>query len=150
MFERILVVCVGNICRSPLAERILNMGLPDLTLSSAGIGALVGKPADETTLSVAAKHGVSLEGHSARQLTQKIAEQNDLILVLEPGHKREIVAQYPHLSGKVMLLDQWVGAKGIADPYQRSREFHEHVFALVDQASKSWIDKLSPKKGASE
>ena len=150
MFDRILVLCVGNVCRSPLAERLLRKGLPNLNVSSAGIGALVGKPADETTASVAHDHGVCLEGHSARQLSQELIEQSDLVLVLEPGHKREVTTKFPHLSGRVMLLDQWGERKGIPDPYQRSREFHEHVFELIDQASKSWIEKLSGGKGKGE
>jgi protein-tyrosine phosphatase len=142
-FTKLLIVCVGNICRSPLAERLLCQGLPQINVSSAGIGALVGCPADETALAVARESGVDLDGHAARQLTAEIAAENDLILVLEAGHKREIVRKYPHLSGKVMLLDQWEGAAGIPDPYQRSREFHEQVFKMIDQASKSWIEKLS-------
>lgn len=150
MFDRILVLCVGNVCRSPLAERLLRKGLPHIDVSSAGIGALVGYPADETAASVARERGVSLEGHSARQLSHDLMEQSDLVLVLEPGHKREVTAKYPHLSGRVMLIDQWDEGKGIPDPYQRSREFHEHVFELIDQASKSWIEKLSGGKGKGE
>ena len=150
MFDRILVLCVGNVCRSPLAERLLRQGLPHVEVSSAGIGALVGNPADETTTSVAHERGVSLEGHAARQLSQDLMEQSDLVLVLEPGHRREVTAKYPHLSGRVMLLDQWGERKGIPDPYQRSREFHEHVFELIDQASRSWIEKLSGGKGKGE
>lgn len=148
MFDRILVVCVGNICRSPLAEHLLRRGLPHLDVSSAGIGALVDKPADEMASTVALTHGINLEGHYARQLSKELIDQSDLVLVLEPGHKREVTAKYPHASGRVMLLDQWVGAKGIPDPYQRSQEFHEHVYELIDQATNSWIEKLAGGKGA--
>lgn len=53
MFNKILVVCVGNICRSPTAERLLKLYQPELTVESAGLGALVGKGADERATSVA-------------------------------------------------------------------------------------------------
>ena len=49
-----------------------------------------------------------------------------------------------------MLLDHWGEGTGIPDPYKMSREFHEHVFELIDQATKSWIEKLSGEKGKGE
>lgn len=59
MFNKILVVCVGNICRSPTAERLLKHYQPELTVDSAGLGALVGKGADERAMSVARDHHLS-------------------------------------------------------------------------------------------
>ena len=140
--HKILVVCVGNICRSPLGERLLQQALPDIEISSAGLGALVGKPADTLATEVAANKGVSLDGHSARQFTPDLASGQDLILVMEPGHKHEIARISPHLSGRVMLFDQFTGAKGIADPYRRSKEFHELVFQQVSAASVAWAARL--------
>lgn len=69
MFNKILVVCVGNICRSPTAERLLKSYHPSLTVESAGLGALVGRGADRSAVSVAAAHNLSLEGHRARQIS---------------------------------------------------------------------------------
>lgn len=144
--QRILVVCVGNICRSPLGERLLRHHLPErFTVTSAGIGALEGHAADETATEVAAARGVSLEGHVARQFTKEIAAETDLILVMEPGHKADIARRTPEVSGKVMLFDQWTGAKGIADPYRRSRAFHEEVHTQVAEAARSWVARLAPK-----
>lgn len=144
--ERILVVCVGNICRSPLGERLLKAALPDrFTVTSAGIGALVNHPADQDASEVAAARGVSLEGHSARQFTRALGQDADLILVMEPGHKSEIGRMVPEVSGKVMLFDQWTGAKGIADPYRKSRPFHEEVNTQVTKAAAAWAKKLAPR-----
>ena len=145
MIRNILVVCVGNICRSPLGERILQSQLPDLRVTSAGIGALVGHAADEMASEVAASHGVSLGNHQARQFTAALGRENDLILVLEPGHKAQITRDTPQLSGKTMLLDHWAGAKGIADPYQKSKEFHEAVFQQIEAAASGWAQRLAPK-----
>jgi protein-tyrosine phosphatase len=146
MFNAVLVVCVGNICRSPLGERLLRQQLPDLEVTSAGINALVGKPADKTTSMVAAAHGLSMHGHAARQFTAEIGAAHDLILVMEQGHKREIgrIAQY--LTGRVMLFDQWTGNTGIADPYLRSEEFHEKTYAAVSEAAREWAQRLAPKE----
>ena len=140
--KNLLVVCVGNICRSPLGERLLQSALPDANVTSAGIAALVGHAADDTASKVAATHGVSLDGHISRQLTAAIGAGQDLILVMEPGHKHEIARQFPQLSGRTMLLDQWTGKKGIADPYQHSQEFHEQVFLQIKAATDAWAPRL--------
>lgn len=145
MIETVLVVCVGNICRSPLGERLLQASLPELTVTSAGLGAMVGSAADPLAAEVAAAHGVSLAGHVARQFTAELGAGQDLILVMEPGHRHQIGQLAPHLLGRVMLFDQWTGAKGIADPYRRSRDFHEAVFGLIAHSAAQWSGRLAKK-----
>ena len=90
MFDKILTLCTGNICRGPLAEYLLRDRLAArgraATVASAGIGALVGHPADETTQRVALRHGTDLSPHVARQLTPEITRWADLILVMEKHH----------------------------------------------------------------
>jgi protein-tyrosine phosphatase len=140
--KKVLVVCVGNICRSPVGERILQAALPDTTVSSAGISALVGHAADETASKVAATNGVSLDGHVSRQLTLDLGADQDLILVMEAGHKHEISRRFPQLSGRTMLFDQWTGKKGIADPYRLSQTFHEQVFQDIKAAADAWAPRL--------
>ena len=150
MFNNILIVCVGNICRSVVGERILagklNASHPHISVASAGLGAVVGHPADETAATVAAHHGTSVEGHIARQFTADLGRESDLILVMEPEHRRRITALYPELSGKVMLFDQWTGAQGIPDPYRKTPEFHEEVYLKIAAGASAWATKL----GASE
>lgn len=142
MVRNILVVCVGNICRSPLGERLLQQHAPHLNVTSAGIGALVGHGADQTALDIAAAHGIALDGHISRQFTADLGRAADLILVMEPGHKAQIAREAPQLSGKTMLFDHWTGAVGIADPYKRSAEFHELVYQKIEAAAAGWIKKL--------
>ena len=137
-----LVVCVGNICRSPVGERLLQQKVPGLDVASAGLGALVGQFADALAAEVAAANGVSLDGHVARQFTPELGSAYDLLLVMEPGHKREIARLAPHLSGRTLLFDQWTGMQGIADPYQRSRDFQEGVFRQIRAASDAWAERL--------
>ena len=69
MFNSILVICTGNICRSPLGERFLRKMLPDKRIDSAGTGALVGHAADESASKIAVLNGLTLDGHQGRQLT---------------------------------------------------------------------------------
>ena len=67
MFDSICVVCVGNICRSPIGERLLKKDFPEKKISSAGISAVVGESAFCKSESVAEQNGLSLDGHIARQ-----------------------------------------------------------------------------------
>jgi protein-tyrosine phosphatase len=148
MIKTVLVVCVGNICRSPLGERLLKLHAPHLDVSSAGIGALVGKPADDTASQIAAAQGVSLDGHVARQFSADLGKSADLILVMEAGHKAQIGRETPQLSGKTMLFDHWVGAAGVPDPYRKSQDYHKIVFDQVEKAAKAWAEKLKIKGSA--
>ena len=146
MIDTILVVCVGNICRSPVGERLLLAHMPGAKVSSAGLGALGGHGPDATAQEVAAGHGISLKGHIARQFTAELAAAQDLILVMEPGHRQEIGRIAPQLLGKTMLFDHWTGAKGIADPYRLSREFHELTFVAIEAAGQAWAARLAKSK----
>ncbi len=145
MIGSVLVVCVGNICRSPAGERILAQSCPSLKVESAGIAALEGHAADETMSEVSRLQGVSLEGHVARQFTAELAADFDLILALEKGHIRVINEKAPAVSGKTMLLGQWLSAQEIADPYRKSHEFHRLVFDQVSAACAAWAQKLGAK-----
>ena len=84
MFNSILVVCIGNICRSPIGEHLLRHYLPTQKIASAGVNALVGYPADPNTVIVAEKRGIDLSNHIARQLTAELCNEYDLILVMDP------------------------------------------------------------------
>ncbi|WP_415720275.1 protein tyrosine phosphatase [Photobacterium ganghwense] len=142
MFEKILVVCVGNICRSPSGEYLLKSLLPHKHIASAGVGALVGKPADAKAAEVALEHGVSMEGHNARQLTAEICREYDLILVMEKGHIEAVTRIAPEARGKTMLFGQWIGQKDIPDPYRQSREAFEHAYALIEESADAWAKKI--------
>lgn len=143
----VLVVCIGNVCRSPVGERVLKDKLGGAHVESAGLGALVGHPADATAAKVAELHGVSVAGHEARQFSVELGDNADLILVMEPEHRQKIAQSHPHLSGKTMLFDHWTERKGIPDPFRRSQEYHELVFGLIEAAAVGWAEKLAPQGG---
>lgn len=142
MFNSILVVCTGNVCRSPIAERLLRKLLPNKQISSAGIMGLEGSPADGLALDVATRHGVSLEGHVARRLTRSLMQTSDLILVMEPEHLRFIADIAPETRGKSLLFGHWLEQQIIPDPYCKSRETFEYVFEQLGKASQEWARRL--------
>ncbi|KZM44887.1 protein tyrosine phosphatase [Marinomonas sp. SBI22] len=143
MFDKILVVCVGNICRSPTGEYILKSLLPDKIIESAGIGALVGKPADKTALEVAKENGLNMEGHIAQQLTSDLCKEFDLILVMEQGHINAVTSIAPEARGKTMLLTQWLDKQDVPDPYRQSKEAFEYAYTLINTSVVAWSKKLN-------
>lgn len=146
MFNKILVVCVGNICRSPTAERVLQKLLPNKVVASAGIAVeksqLTGKPADAMAIQVAAEHGIDVDNHQSQQLTSALCGQYDLILVMEKGHINALTNIAPEARGKTMLFGQWIGQKEIPDPYRQSKEAFDHAYQLIEQAAQAWAKKL--------
>ncbi|AZR62445.1 TPA: protein tyrosine phosphatase [Klebsiella pneumoniae] len=143
MFNSILVVCTGNICRSPIGERLLRKMLPTKKIDSAGTDALINKPADKTAQEVAKKYEVSLEGHRGRQYTAAMAREYDLILVMDRTHLIHIGRVSPEVRGKTMLLGHWMGQKDIPDPYRQGKEAFEFVYQLIEQSCQQWAEKLS-------
>ncbi|MBM1222994.1 low molecular weight phosphotyrosine protein phosphatase [Ponticoccus sp. SC2-23] len=141
--HKVLIVCVGNICRSPIAADLLMYQLPALEVSSAGLSAVVGEDVDPTAKLVAEGHGIRVSPHSARQFTPQLADSQDLILVLEKWHRREIERMASPLSGKVMLLSHWTTGQNIQDPYGASRLVHEHVFEKLKLATSAWSERLT-------
>lgn len=150
MFDRILVVCLGNICRSPTGQFLLQQKLPHKTIDSAGITAMIhseghGWDMCPKARAVAQKHGYEFPVHEAQQLTRELISQYDLILVMEQAHRRHIAQRYPEAQAKTMLLGQWLeaGGKEIPDPYKKSEEVYDHVLKLIVQAVDLWGQKLN-------
>lgn len=142
MFNSILVICEGNICRSPTAAAILMQHCPDRDISSAGLTALIGYEMDEMARQVAAAHGLHCPPHQARLLNAGLCRTADLILVMERRQRDEVMSQFPTGSGKVMLLGHWCGGKDIPDPYRHDRDTFECVYQLIDQAVSAWLPRL--------
>ncbi|WP_394186267.1 low molecular weight protein-tyrosine-phosphatase [Pseudoalteromonas tetraodonis] len=140
MFDSVLVVCAGNICRSPTAEYVLKQKLEgkNISVSSAGLTALEGKPADATARQVALVNGVNMDAHQGRQLTSTLVAQNSVILVMEQRHINDLCARYPQARGKTFLLGKWIDNTEIPDPYRQSQEAFEHVYTLIDSACSAW------------
>lgn len=143
MFNNILVVCVGNICRSPIGEALLKEKYGDKKhIASAGVQALVGKPADATSLELMAENGVDASSHKAQQLTKEMAAEYDVILVMEKRHMQDVTRIAPTASGKTFLIGKWMGDKEIPDPYKRDRVAFEFAYDLIEKGVDAWAKYL--------
>ena len=145
MIKRILLVCTGNICRSPLAEALLThalreRGATDVGVTSAGTGAWDGAPASEGAYLVGLERGLDLSGHRARLLTREVVEQSDLVLTMARHHRARV--QELGGEGRVFVLGEYAGRSAdeaeVSDPfggdldvYRRTCEELEQLVAAV-------------------
>lgn len=146
MFDKILVVCIGNICRSPYGACSLQARLPNKHIASAGISVaknnLLGKPATHQAIVVSKALGIDLNQHQSQQLTSELCAQYDLILIMEKDHMTALTDIAPEARGKAMLFGKWIGEKDIPDPYGQSREAYEYVYQLINHAVDAWVLRL--------
>jgi protein-tyrosine phosphatase len=136
--QHILALCIGNICRSPLAEVMLAREFPDKRVWSAGLGALVGEPADPLSVALAAEQGLDLSRHRAQQVTAPMCQRADLILVMEQYHRLELERRYPLVRGKVFQL----GELDIADPFRLPRKAFEGAYADIARGVSDWAVRI--------
>lgn len=113
----------------------------DLRVASAGIGALVGEPADPTARELLAERGVDIAAHRARQLTAEMLREHELILVMEDWQRRKVETDFPMARGRVMLLGHWQGAE-VPDPYRQPRAAFEQALEQIEQGLEDWKEKL--------
>jgi len=137
---RILVVCTGNICRSPMGEGILRhlleeAGFAEQTeVRSAGTWAASGSAASANGVTAAAKHEVWIEEHRSSPLSHDLISDAALILCMEPAHVSEIVRIVPEAHDKTHLLTQY-GSRdegspfGVEDPIGGTQEAYDTTFA---------------------
>ncbi len=136
------MVCVGNICRSPMAEVLLQHNKPDLNVFSSGIGALVGKPADPIALELMRQKDLHLENHCAQQINSVLIVASDLILTMEKKHINAIQTQFPEARGKVHLIGKWENDQEIPDPYKKDEDAFLLSLSLIESGLKNWQGKL--------
>jgi protein-tyrosine phosphatase len=131
-----LVVCHGNLCRSPFAAALLAATLPSLAVRSAGLEAGEGEPAAPDAVRAARRAGVDLSGHRTRRLDVADLSGTDLILGMEARHERALVRLAPEVRARVRLLGEFLAEPpfGIADPWGRSDPVFDATFARLRDA----------------
>ena len=151
---KILLVCTGNICRSPLAAALLQRalterGIEGMDVSSAGTGAWDGAPVSEGAYLVGLERGLDLSAHRARLLTRELIEQADLVLTMARHHR----ARVDELGGegRVFVLGEYAGREGdeaeVSDPFGGDLEVYRdtcvELEALIEAAVERIVKELA-------
>ena len=140
-FDSILVVCVGNICRSPMAEALLKQRFPNKNIDSAGVGALVGHSADPAAIEIMSKQQIDINSHVAKQINEQLAKKVDLIFTMSDGQTKWIEERWPFCRGKTFKLGHWMD-KDIADPYKHKMSAFETAYQDIVDGIDQWADKI--------
>ncbi|HJX33846.1 MAG TPA: hypothetical protein VJ373_01590 [Desulfatiglandales bacterium] len=147
----ILFVCTGNVSRSFLAEMLLKneakrLQLKDVVVSSAGVSAFNGMPADPEMVNYLSQLGLSSDNLGSRPVTKEDVDHADLILVMEKAHLQIIIDQWPEVKGKVELLGRYIAPDGsednIIDPFGKSPYYYRLARSQITLAVKSLVKKL--------
>ena len=136
--KKVLVVCTGNTCRSPMAEGWLNHKLAGKgwVAESAGVAAWGGDPASPEAVEVMREIGVDISAHRNRPLTRALVDEAAIILAMTDGHRREIERHFPEAAAKVRLVKSFgaAPAEDVADPFGASVDAYRHVRDELIQA----------------
>jgi protein-tyrosine phosphatase len=131
---RVLMVCLGNICRSPMAEAVLAHLRPDWTVDSAGTGGWhAGEAPDGRTLAELARHGIATR-HRGRQVAVADFTRFDLILAMDQQNLRDLTALRPvGATARLELLDP----DGVPDPYYDGAEAFAAIYTQIDRCCRT-------------
>ncbi len=139
MTKHVLIVCTGNICRSPMAYGLLKAkieeeGLEDkIRVETAGTYALEGEPPSPLAQKALAERGIDISHHRARQITTRMIKEADLIIVMTESHRKSILYTLPEAATKIVLLSELAGEhRDIADPYGHPYEAYVTTAAMLE------------------
>lgn len=153
--DRILFLCWGNVCRSPLAEgylagRLEATGVGGVSVQSAGLGEVAGRPSPERAVEAAAAYDVDLSDHRSRLASPAQVEASDVVFVMDYYNYYLLVTRYPEAAGRTFFLGALLGDEAsttISDPHGEGREAFDDAYAAIVASVDRLVESLSGPSG---
>jgi protein-tyrosine phosphatase len=144
---KILFVCTGNTCRSPMAAAYFsrlckNAERDDVIVRSAGTFAGNGVPASGNAVKVMRDYGIDLENHRSKVLTRELLEDTDHVFTMTEGHRLQVMSIYPQAGEKTRLLMDFYDGGDVADPFGGSYDLYKDCFEQMKAALDSLFEQL--------
>ena len=145
MFDSVIILCTGNICRSPMAAGLLRHAVQSRgrgpRVDSAGLAALVGRPPDPIAVALLAERSIDIGAQRAVQATEEMLRRHSLILVMERTQQDHVEAAWPALHGRVFRWGHWQDFD-VPDPYGQDESAFRESLAAIDRGLPMWLKKL--------
>ena len=142
----IMMICAGNMCRSPFAEHYMRMRLQLLGVEaecfSRGLLAMPGRKVPAVAQKVGLEFGVDMSHHISQTMLAPDVDRAALIMVMEPEQRKHLSKVRPAIIGKVFLLSQPMGGDLIPDPMGRDEVFFHHVYADMTKMVDAWLQRF--------
>jgi protein-tyrosine phosphatase len=139
--NQILTVCIGNVCRSPMAEALLVRALPGHQVRSAGISALIGRPAEPFAVQLMAEQGIDISEHRGQQISGQLVGWANVILVMDLEQKKYVETHYVASRGKVFRIGEAAKAD-VPDPYCESIDRFRVSLDVIEEGVQFWATRI--------
>lgn len=141
---KVLFICTGNMCRSPMAEGIYN-SLSEGAFSR-GLAVPVGCGASKNAILVMKNRGIDITGHVATQLSEQDVKESDLVLTMTRGHRDNLIYHFPEARRKIFTLGEYVDGVDVGDPYGGNEQVYEVCARQIEEYVKKVIEKNGTEK----
>jgi protein-tyrosine phosphatase len=151
----VLIVCTGNTCRSPMAERLLRTKVAEhlgctveelesrgVAIVSAGIAAFPGGRAAREAIDTLAERGVDLSDHCSQPLTDRLVRHADLILTMTAGHRQAVISQWPEATPRTFMFRP--DHRDISDPIGQSPAAYAACAEEIEESLSHWVTQIRP------